>query len=296
MNKIFGELNLTWKKVIIAAVLLGIYTGVVLLIPFLRDTSFQDIGITFECWILFGILIIMNSKSPVDSALKCFVFFLISQPLVYLVQAPFHEMGFKVFIYYPPWFIWTLLTIPMGYIGYYLKKDKWWGLFILIPMILFLGSHYSGFFSTMLATFPKRLLSSLFCVVTMIIYPLGIFKDKKLKIIGVAVSVLTIIVMTAIVIINPNNDVFYKTTILASDPDGFTFDDTYKVSLDNESIGKVYIVYNEDIEDYLVQADFNKPGHVVLTIESQDGSIKKKYEYEVKNHSYDKKEINANES
>ena len=61
-------------------------------------------------------------------------------------------------------------------------------------------------------------------------------------------------------------------------------------------MGKVYIVYDENLEDYLVQADFNKAGHVVLTIESQDGSIKKQYEYEVKNHSYDRKEINANES
>lgn len=35
----------------------------------------------------------MNSKDPLDSALKTFVFFLISQPLVYLVQVSFSEMG-----------------------------------------------------------------------------------------------------------------------------------------------------------------------------------------------------------
>ena len=58
------------------------------LIPITADTSFRDIAIKFECWILFGIIIICNSKNPKDSALKCFVFFLISQPLVYLIQVP----------------------------------------------------------------------------------------------------------------------------------------------------------------------------------------------------------------
>ncbi len=41
-----------------------------------------------------------------------FFFFLISQPLIYLLQVPFSSMGFELFIYYKYWFIWTLLTIP----------------------------------------------------------------------------------------------------------------------------------------------------------------------------------------
>ena len=49
------------------------------------------------------------------------------------------------FQYYPGWFKWTLLTIPMGFIGYWLKKDKWWGLFIIVPVMIFEGYHYSGF-------------------------------------------------------------------------------------------------------------------------------------------------------
>lgn len=86
MKKIFGGINLTWPKVIIMAIVLGIYTAIMAMLPIVNDTSFSDLTVTFEVWILFGIFIIMNSKSPKDSAFKCFVFFLISQPLVYLIQ------------------------------------------------------------------------------------------------------------------------------------------------------------------------------------------------------------------
>ena len=82
MKKLFGQLNLTWPKLVIFAVIAGVWTGAMAALPFTKDTSFADISISFEWWVLFGILIIVNSQSPVDSALKCFVFFLISQPLV----------------------------------------------------------------------------------------------------------------------------------------------------------------------------------------------------------------------
>ena len=83
---LFGEINLTWIKLIIFSIIAGAYTALMALLPLAKDTSFADITISFEVWILFGILIIMNSKSALDSGLKCFVFFLISQPLVYLIQ------------------------------------------------------------------------------------------------------------------------------------------------------------------------------------------------------------------
>ena len=74
---LFGGIKLTWFKVIIAAIVIGVYCGVIALIPATLNTSFRDICISFEVWILFGIVIIMNSESHKDSALKCFVFFLI---------------------------------------------------------------------------------------------------------------------------------------------------------------------------------------------------------------------------
>ena len=66
MKKLFGGLNITWLKLIIFAVAAAIYTAVVAIIPITRDTSFRDITATFEVWILFGIIIIMNSKSALS--------------------------------------------------------------------------------------------------------------------------------------------------------------------------------------------------------------------------------------
>ena len=128
MKKLFGGLNLTWPKTILFAVLAGVYTAVMAILPITKNTSFADISISFEVWILFGILIITNSKTPKESALKCFVFFLISQPLVYLVQVPFNAYGWGIFVYYKYWFLWTLFTLVMGYVGWYMRYEKWWGL------------------------------------------------------------------------------------------------------------------------------------------------------------------------
>ena len=48
MKKLFGEIDLTWKKLIIFAVITGLYTGVMALLPVTKDTSFADISISFE--------------------------------------------------------------------------------------------------------------------------------------------------------------------------------------------------------------------------------------------------------
>ncbi|MBQ8108162.1 MAG: hypothetical protein IJ129_05390 [Ruminococcus sp.] len=100
LEKLFGGIELTWKKLIIWAVAMGVLVGGLMLVPAFKETSMQDIGVGFEWWILFGVIIVSNAKSPVDSALKSFVFFLISQPLIYLVQVPFSSMGWGLMGYY----------------------------------------------------------------------------------------------------------------------------------------------------------------------------------------------------
>lgn len=52
-------------------------------------------------------------------------------------------MGWQLFIYYKYWFMWTLFCFPMGFIGYWMKKDKWWGYLILLPMIVLTASSYA---------------------------------------------------------------------------------------------------------------------------------------------------------
>ena len=110
LKKLFGGINLTWPKLLIFAVASGVYTALVSIIPQLKDTSLHTIAVTFEVWILLGIFIIMNSKSNLDAALKSFVFFLISQPLIYLIQVPFYDRGWEIFMYYPYWLKITVLT------------------------------------------------------------------------------------------------------------------------------------------------------------------------------------------
>lgn len=285
MKKLFGGINLTWKKLIIFAILIGIYTGIVAQIPALRDTSFADISISFEWWILFGTIIIMNSKSPVDSALKCFIFFLISQPLVYLVQVYNNPLGWGIFRYYVGWFKWTLLTIPMGAVGFFLKKDKWYGLLILTPVLAFLGYHYFGFLREAYSFFPNHLLSTLFCAVTLIIYPLYIFKNKKLKYIGIGISIIIFAVMTFLAVSEKRD--YYNTTVLVSGSQlAGSFDDNFKVSLKDSEYGEVFIVYEKNIDDYMVNAKFAKTGNTELILESPEGE-KTTYTLKIERSSYD---------
>ena len=285
MEKEKNKFNLSWPKVIIFAIIAGVYTAIMAILPMAKDTSFADITISFEVWILFGIIIIMNSKSAKDSALKCFVFFLISQPLVYLIQVPFTDLGFEIFVYYRFWFIWTLLTIPMGFIGYFIKKDKWWGLLILTPVLLFLGVHYLNFLGEVRTFFPKHLLSMIFCIVTIITYPIVMFKNKRIRIAGAIISILIIIAATVVVFINGKTA--YNTTILVNNgSQEVTFDNTYKVYLTDESFGKVYIKYDENLKDYMVNAEFVKLGKTDFVVESPNGE-KITFEIDVKRDSFE---------
>ena len=284
MKKIFGELNITWPKIIIFAILIGIYSGIIAMVPAAKDTSFTDLTVTFEVWILFGILIITNSKSAKDSALKCFVFFLISQPLIYLVQDVINHS--KLFLtYYKNWIPWTIATLPMGYIGYYMKKDKWWGLVILAPMFLLLGVHYKTYLSYTIFSFPCHLLTTIFCIVTMIIYPIAIFDNKKIKIAGTIIILTIIVISTIMVMINP---IVYETSLTSSENEelNVNFDDSYKVYFVDESFGKTYISYEEGIEAYIINTDYKKAGDVTLVLESPEG-VKTFFDIHVKRDTYD---------
>ena len=282
IKKLFGGIDLNWKKLIIFAIIAGVYTGVMAMLPIAKDTSFADITISFEVWILFGIFIIMNSKSAKDSALKCFVFFLISQPLVYLTQDIINHSNLFL-TYYRFWIIWTICTIPMGFIGYFMKKDKWWGLAILTPILIFLGIHYSGFLGETLYYFPYHLLSTLFCIFTLLLYPICIFNDKKVKIIGIIISLIIIIAMT---FISFANNTTYNTTILISDNEtGNVFDNSYKVYLEDDKFGNVHIEYDENLEGYKVDAEFKKAGITNLVLEDSNGN-KIIYEIDIKRNTY----------
>ena len=116
-DKLYGGIDLTWLKVIIFAVGTAIITAVFLIVPIFKDTSFMRMGETLEAWVFFAIIIMANCKKPLGSELKTFVFFLISQPLIYLLQVPFSWQGWGLFQYYGHWFVLTLCTFPAAFIG-----------------------------------------------------------------------------------------------------------------------------------------------------------------------------------
>ena len=286
MNKLFGGINLTWTKLIIFSILAGIYTALMAIIPVLKYTSFNTITVTFEVWIFLGIIIIMNSKSNKDAALKSFVFFLISQPLVYLLQVPFSWQGWRLFQYYKYWFVWTILCLPMGYIGYYIKKGKWWGYLILLPMILLTIFEYNHYFSYFLFSYPKYLLISIFCAGAAIIYPLCILKNKLIRIIGVVISSVGILLFTVLNLINPPT---YSTSFLSTD--SLSGDKTaYKLYFTDSKYGNVYLKWEKGIEDYMVFADFKKEGSTILIIEDPEGN-QIKYNIDIKRDTYKVKKI-----
>ena len=283
MKKIFGGLNLSWPKIIIMSILIGLYTGTMAMLPITRDTSFRDIAISFEVWIFFGILIIVNSKTPKESALKCFVFFLISQPIIYLMQdVIYHTQLFKT--YYLYWFIWTIACLPMGFIGHYMKKNKWYGLLILLPMLILVGFHLCGFLSEVRGFFPHHLLSALFCAVTLIAYPTCIFENKTLKKVGGIISGLIIVAAAGLVILGPRAT--YSTDIMSNGGSaGAVMDDTYKAYFKDPEYGDLSIVYVDSIEDYMLHADFKKIGETEIIIESPTGE-KQVFSINIKRDTY----------
>ena len=271
LKKLFGSIELNWKKLIIFAIIAGVYTALMCLIPQVKYSSLNTITVSFEVWVFIGIFIIMNAKSNKDSALKCFVFFLISQPLVYLLQVPFSSQGWNILWYYKRWFIWTILCLPMGYIGFYIKKDKWWGYLILFPMILLTALSYKTYLTYFTFYYPKYVLISLFCAAAMIIYPIMLFNNKKIKLIGAIISSLIIISITTLVVLKP----YRYSTDLFSEIDTKEITKDYQVSLKDKKYGDVYIDYIKEIESYIIHADFKKNGKTELIVKTPEGQMKK---------------------
>ena len=285
LKKLFGGVDLTWPKLLIFAVAAGVYTAVMAIIPALQYTSFHTIVATLEVWIFFGIFIIMNSKSAKDSALKCFVFFLISQPLIYLLQVPFSWQGWNLFQYYKFWFVLTVLCLPMGYVGYYMKKGNWWGFLILLPMILLTAYSYFGYFSDMQFSFPRYTLIVLFCALAMFVYPLGIFENKKIRLTGVILAAVLTVGCAVLCLADPP---VYHTQVLGSSGQ-IAFDDTWTARLEDSRYGQATIIPMSE-GDYLVHTDFRHAGDTRLILESPAGE-KAVFDLHIERTTYDLKRV-----
>ncbi len=192
LNKLFFETKMTWPKVIIGAVLVAVLTAALLIIPGVKDTSFSYIGTYVEAWVLFALIIIMNCEKALEAGLKTFVFFLISQPLIYLFQVPFSWMGWSLFSYYPRWGIFTILCFPVAMLAWLIKKNKWWGGIILGAATGFLGYQFSYYLPGLVNNFPHNLAASIFIILELAVLIFTILKNKAAKIICLAITLVAI--------------------------------------------------------------------------------------------------------
>ncbi len=191
MNYMFGKLRMRWYEVALFAIVAGSYTGVMMLFDILKDTSFQDIGISYEWWVIFAVIVVVNCDKSWEAMLKCFEFFLISQPFGTLTL----DMGW--YYYRSIWLPATFLTLPGGFIAYYCKKQN-----ILGAVILGLGNTIQAtlgvyYAAQAIRNFPHHLLSSIVCFGSIYLMSFQIQREKKTRLI----SIVTPVVFTVIIIV-----------------------------------------------------------------------------------------------
>jgi hypothetical protein len=197
VDKLYGGLNMSWPMVILFAVGVALLTAVFLIVPVFEGTSFERMGVTFEAWIFFAVIIMANCRKPLEAALKTFVFFLISQPLIYLFQVPFSYMGWQLFNYYGYWFRLTLLTFPAAFVGWYINRKNWLSVLIFAPVLALLGSLAFDTGSACVHHFPHLLLATLFCLLQIALYITVFFTDVRKKAVGIVIPLIVIIAMAA---------------------------------------------------------------------------------------------------
>lgn len=187
LRKLFGGIRMTWPRLIIFAVVSGIVTALIaLLVP--DGNSIRQIAVTFEAWIVLAIIIVVNCEKPLEAACKTFVYFLISQPLVYLIQAPFNAMGWKLFGYYPTWFYWTVATFPGAFIAWYIKRDDWIGALIHSVALVALVMFGVGYLKQLIGSFPQYLISVLFCFGSVPVLILAVHRQKTARLIASVIA------------------------------------------------------------------------------------------------------------
>ena len=260
---------MSWPVTVLYAVAAALLTSIFLIMPVFKDTSFARMGVTFEAWIFFAVIIMANCRTPLESALKTFVFFLISQPLIYLIQVPFTVLGWRIFMYYRYWFIWTLLTLPMAYIGWYITKKNWLSLLILAPVLCYLTWLYVDGFRTAYSHFPRMLVMALFCLLQVLIY-LYVFTEKTVqKLIGLLAP---LAVMFALTLITPEADI-NTTQFLPGDP---VLSEEASVTVDDPEIT---VQVEKTGEDSMIGIQARKYGTTAFTI--TDGENEYHYSLEI---------------
>ena len=267
-DKLYGGINLTWLRLVLYAIGTAVLTTIFLVLPIFKGTSFSRMGETLEAWIFFAIIIIANCKKPLESALKTFVFFLISQPLIYLFQVPFSWQGWGLFQYYKHWFILTLLTFPAAFIGWYIKKKNWASLIILMPMLVLLAVICEDGLKQVIHQFPNLLIMVLFCIAQILIYVYTFTEKMPQRIVGLSVPV----VIVAVTLLMPKKVEFSSSQFL---PDNPVLTENATVTVENSEVAGIVITGVGEYSTILIQA--HDYGTTSFTIKDGD----KEYRYDI---------------
>ncbi|MDO5332085.1 MAG: hypothetical protein Q4E99_05335, partial [Bacillota bacterium] len=111
----------------------------------------------------------------------------IHEELIYLIEVPFVPIRWDIFQYYKYWAIVTLLTIPGAMICYLVKKQNWLSVAILSVANGYLAYMCSSYIHTLTSSFPKHLLSAIFCLGLAITFALCLLEDEKKKIVALII-------------------------------------------------------------------------------------------------------------
>ena len=267
LRKLFGGIRMTWARVILFAVITGVYTSfMAMYVP--DGNSFREIAVRPEAWILFAIIIICNCKTPMESALKTFVFFLISQPLVYLVQVLIGYKGWEIFSFYKYWFIITIFTFPGAYIGWHIKKNNVLAGIILSVMTVMLAQLGVFFCRDMIANFPNHLLSTIFCFALIVVLIIGVLQNKTARMTTGGITIAALVILAALAVAQGKPEKVAANILL--DEQAYQLDESWSVSVENEKISAGEIRTNVLGKNELFM-HFYKPGSNTVVLTDAEG-------------------------
>lgn len=264
-DRLCGGLPMSWPVVLLFAVGTAVLTSVFLLVPAFQNTSFARMGETLEAWIFFAVLIMANAKKPLEAAAKTFVFFLVSQPLIYLIQVPFSWQGWGLFGYYRYWFMLTLLTFPAAYIGWYIQKRNWLSLLILAPVLYLLTETYVAGFLQASKHFPRMIVMAVFCLTQVVLYLLAFTENRWQKMVGFLIPLAAaLILLVATPKVELNATQFLPDEPVLTENASITVEDSGLATVSVESTG----------QDSMVRVQAEAYGETAFTVQDGENSYR----------------------